>query len=112
MSDGDNVVRGRFGQPSDPNAPLIAFRPRALGIGRVPSCDHANVELDEHNHDLLCCACGVQVDPFLVLARMARWEGRVAHQRAELAAALKRIEELKAEERRIKDRLRRLEVAR
>lgn len=73
-----------------------------------PYCGHrCKALLDDDKRTVRCSLCGAQLDPFDVLLKFARHEYEFVHTRERRQALERQIDLLRAEERRIKDRLRR-----
>jgi len=69
-------------------------------------CLHRSVLVDDNARTVECSKCGANLDPFAVLLTYARDGDRLRWMYLEIQQANKTIEELKAEERRVKARLR------
>lgn len=81
-----------------------------LTVHRTPHpdfCYHRPVEVDENKRVVTCKLCGAVLDPIEVLLRLARGEERMLATTEKLRAMRAQIEVLKAEEVRVKARLRR-----
>jgi hypothetical protein len=93
MSD-ENIVRPKFG-----TALTVDDRPH--------KCKHKSVEVGSKKRIVVCNACGEYLDAFEILLQYAYDERRFSYHRGELDSIHKKVDELKAEEKRVKARLRR-----
>lgn len=85
----------------DDDRPATQFEVR-----RGTYCSHARVEICDEQREVACASCGAKLDPFDVLhgfATKERWLGHIDDERRMLQ---KKIDTMKAEERRVKARLR------
>lgn len=89
-----------------PVAPVIRLDPdRQTEIKREgPYCFHRQYQLDEGSRTVACGRCGTPLDAFQVLLDYAHGERHWRYVDGEARDAAKRLEELKAEERRVKAR--------
>lgn len=67
-------------------------------------CSHARMELDTKARSVACGTCGQQLDAFQILLDYAVRERNWRHYDVELRELSKKLEELKAEEQRVKAR--------
>lgn len=96
----ENVVRPNFQQPQ-----LVRGLSKSSLEGR--RCSHAQTVVDLNAREVECEVCGAPLDPIQVLDRLARDGTNLRWAREELKRVKERVEELKAEEKRVKARLRR-----
>lgn len=82
----------------------------AVERSAAPDCKHRQVIVDEQRHLVSCRTCGLDLDPLFVLLQYAKEERRFHYasewRRREQAELNTSIDKLKAEESRIKARLR------
>lgn len=82
-----------------------------LRIDRKRWCPHTRTRLDAESRRVFCRGCGDEVDAFSVLVDIAREGDRLLadrdHLRNQIAILEGKVADLKAEERRVKGRLRR-----
>jgi hypothetical protein len=112
--DEDNVIAVDFTAGDRPTTTLLpvrrersSFGTRLTMAGRVIQCGHPRLEIDEQTLDLDCVDCKERIDPRLFVLEWARRERSVQWTREEVARLHKEVDELRAEERRIKARIRR-----
>jgi hypothetical protein len=72
---------------------------------RTTFCPHRHVLVSEDDRTVECGACGAILDPFAVILMYAKEERSFAYAKGCLAKLSKQVQELKAEEKRIKARL-------
>ena len=72
---------------------------------RVVICRHTNVELDEESRRVFCAICNTELDPFTVLLSFALKERSLKYSQEKLSALKTKIDELKREERNVKNRI-------
>ena len=84
--------------------------PVALKPGRSRGCRHKQVDVDPGERTVECSRCGAVIDPFDAILMIAdEWEGLDAWARRrerERDEAFAKTKELKAEEKRLKARIR------
>ena len=83
--------------------------PPPLVNQRTNLCCHwvHTAAVDIGSRSVVCSECGAELDPYDVLVRLARDGTKLVEARKRLRALTKRIEELRAEERRVKARVKR-----
>jgi len=92
--------------PPPDNVRRIDFSPIGLSSGRVAQyCTHSHSIVDGHARKVRCKACGVDLDPIEVLAKLARRADAFLWTVKEERRIKERITELKKEEARIKARV-------
>lgn len=100
----DNVLPFSLGH----RPPANALKPKPYCSGRL--CTHQNVLVEESTREVTCARCDVVLDAFAVLLQYASqerrfdWASEAAQQ--ELKVRQDRIEQLAAEEKRLKSRIR------
>lgn len=87
----DDVLRPVFGSQTE--------------VTRSGFCQHWQMEIDEGKRTLTCKTCGALLDPFDVHLQYARRERSWRYWDGQRKEAEQRVEELKAEEKRIKARM-------
>lgn len=70
------------------------------------TCTHTHVFVIKNRHVVVCRSCGDQVDPFDVLLQLTHEWGWATHWQQKREDDAKEVERLKAEEQRIKARIR------
>ena len=73
----------------------------------VRECSHRQFVVDGASRTVTCAACKEPLDPFQILLEYAREERSWRYYEAECERAMKRLVQLKAEERRVKERTKR-----
>lgn|GEM_PF-2796251 len=75
----------------------------------VGGCNHMRLSVDPVLRVVECSLCGAKLDPVQVLVEFAKRERRMSYTRQAYEDARKKTQDLSAEERRIKARIRRAE---
>ena len=97
MSDedeGGQLIEGVF------DGPMIAV------TNHAPMCRHSKLYVDAESRAVSCRGCSAHLDAFSVLLDFANKERHARHWDRERLDTQKRLHELKAEEKRVKARLR------
>lgn len=104
---GADIIRPDFTTKRDPREHQLIRRARHNEDGHL--CSHKYVYINENRRTVMCRdkRRHAELDPFEVLASVARHWDAATYQERHVEAARKTVESLKREERRIKDQIRR-----